>query len=72
MKKLIISLFLASMVSAIEIPAIPSNTFVYDGAGIMSANEVYQFNAIAADVAKNAHFGLSVTTVNSIDGGGPS
>lgn len=59
------------MVSAIEIPAIPSNTFVYDGAGIMSANEVYQFNAIAADLAKNARFGISVATFKSIDGEDP-
>lgn len=72
MKKLIlILLFLTSMVSAIEIPAIPSNTFVYDGAGIMSASQVYQVNAIAADLAKNARFGISVATFKSIDGEDP-
>lgn len=72
MKKLVlILLFLTSMVSAIEIPTIPSNTFVYDGAGIMSANQVYQFNAIAADLAKNARFGISVATFKSIDGQDP-
>ena len=72
MKKLaLILLFLASMVSAIEIPAIQSNTFVYDGAGIMSANQVYQFNSIAADLAKNARFGISVATFKSIDGEDP-
>lgn len=59
------------MVSAIEIPAIPQNTFVYDGAGIMSANQVYQFNAIASDLAKNAHFGLALATFKSIDGQDP-
>lgn len=72
MKPLILILLcLASMVSAIEIPSIPSNTFVYDGAGIMSANQVYQFNAIAADLAKNARFGMSVATFKSIDGEAP-
>lgn len=72
MKKLIVILaLLVSMVSAIEIPAIPQNTFVYDGAGIMSANQVYQFNAIAADLAKNAHFGLALATFKSIDGQDP-
>lgn len=72
MKPLILILLcLASIVSAIEIPAIPSNTFVYDGAGIMSANQVYQFNAIAADLAKNARFGMSVATFKSIDGEDP-
>lgn len=72
MKKLVlILLFLASMVSAIEIPTIPSNTFVYDEAGIMSANQVYQFNSIAADLAKNARFGISVATFKSIDGEDP-
>lgn len=72
MKKLLaILLLLVSMVSAIEIPAIPQNTFVYDGAGIMSANQVYQFNAIASDLAKNAHFGLALATFKSIDGQDP-
>ena len=72
MKKLIFILaLLVSMVSAIEIPAIPQNTFVYDGAGIMSANQVYQFNAIASDLAKNAHFGLALATFKSIDGQDP-
>ena len=59
------------MASAIEIPPTPKNTFVYDGAGIMSANEVYQFNAIAADLAKNANFGLALATFKSIDGQDP-
>lgn len=72
MKKLIlILLFFASMASAIEIPTIPSNTFVYDGAGIMSGDQVYQFNSIAADLAKNADFGISVATFKSIDGEDP-
>ena len=59
------------MVSAIEIPAIPQNTFVYDGAGIMSANQVYQLNSIASDLAKNARFGLAVATFKTIDGEDP-
>lgn len=72
MKKIIFILsLLVSMVSAIEIPSIPQNTFVYDGAGIMSANQVYQFNAIASDLAKNAHFGLALATFKSIDGQDP-
>ncbi len=72
MKKILfVLLFLFSMASAIEIPPTPKNTFVYDGAGIMSANEVYQFNAIAADLAKNANFGLALATFKSIDGQDP-
>ena len=72
MKKLIFILaLLVSMVSAIEIPAIPQNTFVYDGAGIMSANQVYQLNSIASDLAKNARFGLAVATFKTIDGEDP-
>lgn len=70
-KILFVLLFLFSMASAIEIPPTPKNTFVYDGAGIMSANEVYQFNAIAADLAKNAKFGLALATFKSIDGQDP-
>lgn len=70
-KILFVLLFLFSMASAIEIPPTPKNTFVYDGAGIMSANEVYQFNAIAADLAKNANFGLALATFKSIDGQDP-
>ena len=72
MKNLIFILaLLVSMVSAIEIPAIPQNTFVYDGAGIMSANQVYQLNSIASDLAKNARFGLAVATFKTIDGEDP-
>lgn len=72
MKKILfVLLFLFSMASAIEIPPTPKNTFVYDGAGIMSANEVYQFNAIAADLAKKANFGLALATFKSIDGQDP-
>lgn len=72
MKKILfVLLVLFSMASAIEIPPTPKNTFVYDGAGIMSANEVYQFNAIAADLAKNANFGLALATFKSIDGQDP-
>ncbi len=72
MKKiLLVLMLLVSMVSAIEVPPIPANTFVYDGAGIMSANQVYQFNAIASDLARNAKFGLSVATFKTIDGEDP-
>lgn len=72
MKKILLVLMLfVSMVSAMEIPPVPANSFVYDGAGIMSANQVYQFNAIASELAKNAKFGLSVATFKSIEGADP-
>ena len=72
MKKILfVLLFLSSLASSIEIPPTPTNTFVYDGAGIMSANQVYQFNAIADDLSKNANFGLALATFKSIDGQDP-
>ena len=67
MKKILfVLLFLSSLASSIEIPPTPTNTFVYDGAGIMSANQVYQFN-----LSKNANFGLALATFKSIDGQDP-
>lgn len=72
MKKILaILVLLVSLVSAIEVPPIPTNSFVYDGAGIMSANQVYQLNSIASDLAKNARFGLAVATFKTIDGEDP-